>query len=118
MALIDKALEAQRVPEDIVISRGTDLGHLNLGNPKDMVGQVFTEQGYMSTSLGDLPAMWQGKEAVMHLTVPAGTPGLWVENVGAMGSAERELLLGRGLQWKADKVVVIGNKVHVFGAVL
>ncbi|MFE4601077.1 putative T7SS-secreted protein [Kitasatospora indigofera] len=118
VAELDKALQAHPVPEDIVVTRGTDLRHLDVTNPEDLVGRTITEQGYMSTSLGDLPAMYRGKEAILHLSVPGGTPGLWVENVGAMGAAERELLLGRNLDWKATKVVKVGNQYHVFGEIL
>ncbi|MCX5209098.1 hypothetical protein OG689_07330 [Kitasatospora sp. NBC_00240] len=118
VADLDRALQAHPVPEDIVVTRGTDLGHLDVADPEDLVGKTITEKGYMSTSLGDLPSMYQGKEAILHLSVPGGTPGLWVENVGAMGAAERELLLGRNLDWKATKVVKVGNQYHVFGEIL
>ncbi|MFI9329286.1 ADP-ribosyltransferase [Kitasatospora sp. NPDC052868] len=115
---LDKAVEAQRVPENIVVGRGTDLGHLGFDNPQEMVGRSFTEQGYMSTSVGDMPSIYAGKQGVLHLAVPEGTPGLWVEKVGRAGNSERELLLGRGLTWQVDRVVQVGSQYHVFGRVL
>ncbi|MEU9131895.1 ADP-ribosyltransferase [Kitasatospora sp. NPDC048540] len=59
-----------------------------------------------------------GKDAVLHLRVPQGTPAMWVEKVSAYGAGEREILLGRGLQWKATRVVREGGQWHVYGEVL
>ncbi|MEV7122167.1 putative T7SS-secreted protein [Kitasatospora griseola] len=117
---LDEAVAARPVPEDVMVARGTDLGHLHLKDPKDLEGLTITEDGFMSTSPGDRPpAAFAGKEAILHLRVPAGTKGLWVENIGTFGGAEQELLLGRGLKWRADKVIVdTKGKVHVYGEVV
>ncbi len=117
---LDEAVAAHPVPEDIMISRGTDLGHLRFDKPEDLQGQVFTENGFMSTSPGDqLPAAFQGKEAIMHLRVPAGTKALWVEEAGAFKASEQELLLARGQKWRADKVVVDAKgKIHIYGEIV
>ncbi|MFB7618301.1 putative T7SS-secreted protein [Kitasatospora sp. NPDC056181] len=115
---LDKALEAQRVPEDVIVGRGTDLGHLGFENPMDLRGHRFTEDGFMSTAIGELPSSFAGKQGVLHLVVPEGTPGLWVEKVGRAGNSERELLLGRGLTWQVDRVIQVGSQYHVFGRVL
>ncbi|MFD0278960.1 ADP-ribosyltransferase, partial [Kitasatospora sp. NPDC127111] len=115
---LDKALEAQKVPEDIVVGRGTDLGHLGFENPMDMAGHQFVEDGYMSTAIGELPSSYGGKQGVLHLVVPEGTPGLWVEKIGQAGNSEREVLLGRGLVWQVDRVIQVGTQYHVFGRVL
>ncbi|MEV7182406.1 ADP-ribosyltransferase, partial [Kitasatospora sp. NPDC093679] len=116
---LDRALAAHPVPEDVVVSRGTDLGHFRM-SPEEMEGRTFTEQGYMSTSPGtDPPAAFRAKEAILHLRVPSGTPGAWVEEAGQMGSAERELLLGRGQRWRADRVIrTADGKIHIYGEVL
>ncbi|MGW4897393.1 ADP-ribosyltransferase [Kitasatospora sp. NPDC004240] len=115
---LDRALEARPIPENVVVHRGTDLGHLGLDDPMNMAGRSFVEKGYMSTSIGDLPAIYQGKEGILHLKVPAGTPGMWVEKAGQVGAGESELLLRRGLTWRVDRVVQIGDQYHVFGEVL
>ena len=114
---IDQALAGHPIPEDVVISRGTGLSHVGM-NPQDMVGQTFTEQAYLSTSLGGPADAFSGKEAILHMRVPAGTPAIWVENVGAYGAGERELLLGRGLQYHVDRVVFQGGQWHVYGEYL
>ncbi|GAA4845852.1 putative T7SS-secreted protein [Kitasatospora terrestris] len=116
---MDRALDRQPLPHDIVLTRGTDLDFLGgIGDPKRLEGQVFTERGYMSTSLGGSPAMWTGKDAIVHLRAPAGTPGMWMEKVGSIGSTERELLLGRNLQWRVNRTLMEGNQVHIFADIL
>ncbi|MFI5528151.1 putative T7SS-secreted protein [Kitasatospora sp. NPDC051853] len=118
--LMDQALRRQPVPQDIIVTRGTDIEHLvgAGGDPHSLKGLTFTERGYLSTGFGDLPAMWQGKQAVMHIKVPAGTPAMWMEKPGAVASTERELLLGRDLKWRATEVLDDGNRVHIFAEIL
>ncbi|MFG2819934.1 putative T7SS-secreted protein [Kitasatospora sp. NPDC048365] len=114
---MDRALKSNPIPEDVMVTRGTDLGHIKM-DPADMAGQVFDEKSYTSASLGGPAGAFAGKDAVLHLRVPAGTPALWVEKVSAFGVGEREILLGRGLQWRATRVVQEGGQWHVYGEVL
>ncbi|WP_405361126.1 hypothetical protein OG535_23330 [Kitasatospora sp. NBC_00085] len=116
---IDSALAGHPLPEDIMLSRRQDLFHIP-GDAPSMVGKVFTEDSYTSTSLGGPTSGFQSKEAVLHLKVPQGTPALWVEDISVCkGMDEREVLLGRGMQWRADSVI-FGNdgKWHIYGEVL
>lgn len=50
--------------------------------------------------------------------VPAGTPAMWMERAGSVASTERELLLGRNLQWRAVEVLPEGNRIHIFAEIL
>lgn len=104
---LDKALAGNRLPEDVVVARGTNLGHyyreMGTGNPLDMIGKDFTDKAYMSTSLGD--PVFTHKEAVLHLRVPQGTPSLWVEKLSHADIGERELLLGRGNEYRITEVI-------------
>ncbi|WP_328780662.1 ADP-ribosyltransferase [Streptomyces canus] len=108
---IDRALAGNRLPEDVIVTRGTDLGHylekMATNNPRDMVGEVFNEEAYMSTSLGD--TVFSNKEAVLHLRAPEGTPGLWVEKLSHYGANERELLLGRSNEYTITKAFKDAN---------
>ncbi len=114
---IDKALSGCKVPEDVVVSRGVDLSYLKL-HPSEMPGEIFTEDGYMSTSLGKDPAA-ANEPAVLHLKVPAGTNGMYVGNVSRFGDDEAELLLGHGQKWKVSRVIKgPDGKLHVYGEVL
>ncbi|GGQ84330.1 hypothetical protein GCM10010195_44970 [Kitasatospora griseola] len=106
-----------------MVARGTDLGHLHLKDPKDLEGLTITEDGFMSTSPGDRPPSQARRRPCTCGFPPAprgsGALGLWGENIGTFGGAEQELLLGRGLKWRADKVIVdTKGKVHVYGEVV
>lgn len=119
IAEIDKAMASSPVTEDICVVRGTDLSHIPM-NPENMVGHTFDEDSYVSTSLGHNPASaFGGKQAVFHWRVPAGTPAMWVEKVGHYGAGERELLLGRGLQYHVDHVILDDKgQYQIYGEIL
>uniref|UniRef100_UPI0015DA2FC0 ADP-ribosyltransferase n=1 Tax=Streptomyces gossypiisoli TaxID=2748864 RepID=UPI0015DA2FC0 len=116
---VDSALAGHAVPEDLMVVRGTGIGHLKLDSPFDMLGKTYDDKGYMSTSLGNHPVgAFAGEEAILHLRVPKGTPALWVENVGKFGQGERELLLGRGTEYRVTRVFMENGQVQVYGEVL
>ncbi|MFF7458224.1 putative T7SS-secreted protein [Kitasatospora sp. NPDC008115] len=106
IAEIDKALAGHPTPEAVMVSRGTNLYHIPM-DPSQMVGNIFTENAFTSSSLGT--AAFADKQAVLHLRVPEGTPALWVEKVSFYGMGEREVLLERGLRWRADRVFMDDN---------
>ncbi len=58
-----------------------------------------------------------GIDAILHLRVPKGTPVLWAEDVSVFGGSEREVLLGRGLNWTATGSVKIDGQWHVYAEV-
>ncbi|MFI6849767.1 putative T7SS-secreted protein [Kitasatospora sp. NPDC050467] len=101
IAEIDKALAGHPIPETVVVTRGTDLYHIPM-HPSAMVGKEFAESSFTSSSLGE--TAFADKQAVLHLKAPEGTPGLWVEKLSYYDKSERELLLARGLRWRADRV--------------
>ncbi|WNM35150.1 ADP-ribosyltransferase [Streptomyces sp. Li-HN-5-11] len=116
---VDKALAGHPVPDDVMVVRGTDIGHLHLDDPLEMLGNTYGDPGYLSTSLGNHPvSTFAGKDAILHLRVPKGTPALWVEKVGKYGMGERELLLGRGTQYRVTRVFMENGQVQVYGEVL
>ncbi|MFE4599500.1 putative T7SS-secreted protein [Kitasatospora indigofera] len=117
VADIDKALAGSTLPEDVVISRGTGIKHFDVDDPLLLEGRTFTEKAYVSTSLGD--AAMSDKPVVMHLKVPAGTPGMYLGEVSNLLGIEREVLLGRGTRWRADRVIKgPDGKIHIYGEVL
>jgi hypothetical protein len=116
---VDKALAGHPVPQDVMVVRGTGIGHLNLRSPLDMLGRTYDDPAYMSTSLGNHPVgAFADQDAILHLRVPKGTPALWVERVGKFGMGERELLLGRGTRYRVTRVFMENGKVQVYGEVL
>jgi hypothetical protein len=116
----DKALAGTPVPQDITVVRGQGVGHLGVDAPDDLLGRTITDKGYMSTSLGDNGAVpaFASKPSILHLRVPKGTPAIWVENVGAYGMGERELLLGRGTSYEVTRAFVENGQWHIYGDVL
>ncbi|MFF2014069.1 ADP-ribosyltransferase [Streptomyces sp. NPDC058195] len=119
IAEMDRVMSTRPVPDDIMIVRGTGLGHLNLSSPYDMLGETFPDKGYTSTSLGNHPvSSFAGKEAILHLRVPKGTPALWLEKVSKFDASERELLLARGSEFKVTRVFMENGQVQVYGEVL
>ncbi|MFF1839629.1 ADP-ribosyltransferase, partial [Streptomyces sp. NPDC058231] len=116
---MDKVMSTRPVPEDIMVVRGTGLGHLHLDSPLDMMGKTYPDKGYTSTSLGNHPVpSFAGKEAILHLRVPKGTPALWLEKVSKFDVEERELLLARGSEFKVTRVFMENGQAHVYGEVL
>ncbi|WP_326792612.1 protein phosphatase [Streptomyces sp. NBC_00841] len=117
---MDRVMSTRPVPEDVMVVRGTGIDHLDLDSPLDMQGGTFTDEGYFSTSLGNHPVpSFKGKPAIFHLRVPKGTPALWLEKVSKYGVDEREILLGRGSEYRVTRVFLDeAGKVQVYGEVL
>jgi hypothetical protein len=116
---MDRVMSTRPVPDDIMVVRGTGLGHLNLRSPLDMLGKTYPDKGYTSTSLGNHPvSSFAGKEAILHLRVPKGTPALWLEKVSKFDVTERELLLARGSEFRVTRVFMDNGQAQVYGEVL
>ncbi|MET8299148.1 ADP-ribosyltransferase, partial [Streptomyces sp. NPDC005180] len=117
---VDKALAGRRLPEDVMVVRGSGTGHLAFEHPEDLVGQRIIDKGYMSTSLGVNPAGgFSSMDSVMHLRVPEGTPALWLEKVSNFGAGERELLLGRGMTYQVTRAFRDEHgKLQIYGEIL
>ncbi|WP_326741531.1 ADP-ribosyltransferase [Streptomyces sp. NBC_01768] len=117
---MDRVMSTRPVPEDVMVVRGTGIGHLDLDSPLEMMGGTFGDEGYLSTSLGNHPVpSFAGKDAILHLRVPKGTPALWLEKVSHYGVTEREILLGRGSEYRVTRVFVDeAGQAQVYGEVL
>ena len=116
IALIDKALAGHPVPENLIVSRGSGFAHLT-DDPTTLIGQVITDEGYLSTSLGS--AAFSHKPAIFHLAVPKGTPGMYVGKISQLANTEKELLLGRGVEFEVSRVFLDdAGKWHIFATIL
>ncbi|MCX5340729.1 ADP-ribosyltransferase [Streptomyces atratus] len=117
---MDRVMSTRPVPEDVMVVRGTGIGHLDLDSPLEMLGGTYGDEGYLSTSLGNHPVpSFAGKDAILHLRVPKGTPALWLEKVSHYGVTEREILLGRGSEYRVTRVFVDeAGQAQVYGEVL
>jgi hypothetical protein len=114
---IDESLNTRPLTETVEVTRGTGTSHWPF-DAEEAAGQIVREDSYLSTSLGGPAASFAGKDAILHLTVPKGTPAAWVESMSDFGGSERELLLARGLRWQGTRVETFNGQVHVYGEVI
>lgn len=125
---MDEALMKSRIPDSVRVHRGTGIDHwlkeLNINDPQLLRGRTLRDDGYFSTSLGGKPGI-EDKPVWLHLEVPEGHPGIWMDHVGGerkeitANPTERELLLPRGTNFEVERVRDgIDGKVHIYGKVL
>jgi hypothetical protein len=73
-------------------------------------GDTFTDKGFVAVSYD--PAKNPSGNVNLHITVPRGSRGLWVDGVvGDM--AEKELLLPRNSEFKVSKVIHTAKSVEI-----
>jgi hypothetical protein len=94
--LMDRALGARPVPEDVVTWRALGDGAFDLPW-RDLAGTLHREPGYLAVSL----IRYEGLEtapALLGLRVPKGTPAIYLNALDQRGVLPAPtLLLGRGL---------------------
>ncbi|MGL4745266.1 MAG: ADP-ribosyltransferase [Dermatophilaceae bacterium] len=112
---LDAALAGRPAREYIWVNRGMRLGPDDMPPPM-MIGKTFGDPTYLSTTLGPPAQAFQNHEAILHLVVPTGTPALWMANVAA-DPGERELLLGRGLTYRIDRVAMKNGQWQIYGRI-
>lgn len=102
---LDKSFQnAPTVPSNLIAYRGVNSRLFdNLA-----VGDSFTDKGFVSTSIDPAQTMsgWQ-----MEIRIPAGTKGIYIEQVSNVAS-EMELLLNRGTRFR---VLEIQRSVNKYG---
>jgi SPP1 gp7 family putative phage head morphogenesis protein len=108
---LDSALARNPLPETVQLSRTTTLDAFGTNDLDSLIGSVVNEPGYMSTSIG--PITREGWPIHMNITAPQGTPGIYVEPISRI-KGEREMLLGRGLDYRVDAVRHTGKIAEHF----
>ncbi|MFF7307526.1 ADP-ribosyltransferase [Streptomyces sp. NPDC008137] len=122
---MDKVMGARPVPENVMVVRGTGVGHVKVNgrlidSPADMLGGTFDDPAFTSTALGKTPPPPFDQNPVwMHLRVPKDTPALWIDHLSKY-PGERELLLAKGSEYKVTRVFFdeAHGKWHLYGEVL
>ncbi|URN07043.1 hypothetical protein LUW74_29425 [Actinomadura madurae] len=110
---LDQALN-QRLPEPVQTERGLhDVSFMRLPDgtalgPRDaqlLIGSIQTEPAYMSTSLGQNPAVVDGQPFSyrIHMDLPEGSNGVWMGGNSAYPD-QRELVLPRGTRYQITSV--------------
>ncbi|MFC8042848.1 toxin glutamine deamidase domain-containing protein [Nocardia sp. NPDC057353] len=113
---LDRAMQPLPNTEPIRVVRGIDQIEFLRGRDgrrmrypyalDDLVGTTQHEPGYLSTTVGpDLATMGDGREFSyrLDLTVPPGTPGLWIGSNGGQ-PRDSELLLARDTRYRITGV--------------
>ncbi|MGW8530973.1 ADP-ribosyltransferase [Nocardiopsis sp. NPDC055824] len=104
---LDRAVD-RPLPETVEMVRGLSevsfLDGFRDLDPYSLVGTVQTEPGFMSMSLGNKLAEHHQAESghVIHLTVPAGSRGLWIGERSDYPE-EREVVLARGTTYRITR---------------
>lgn len=94
---IHSALDGCEIPCDCIVYRGMNasaLGHLRGLADQELVGQVYTDNGFMSTSLSSQDAF--GGTVQLEIEVPKGAKGAYVGYISQHGHAESEVLFDMG----------------------
>ena len=121
--------EANPLPETVQVVRmlpNTSFTYIkDLKGAQKIVGQTFTDKGFMSTSLdqsfaGSARGGGMGTYPIeMHLTVPAGTPSYYVNALGKSDlPEENELLLASGQTFKVNSATTANGRIVLEAEVL
>ena len=104
---MDEAFDSHGpIGENITVLRGTDKLSDQFGNiiddpPTQLIGGVFQDHGFVSTSVGDSAAF--GGKYRLELDIPAEVRGIYVKKLSSF-SRENEMILERGLNFVVTDV--------------
>lgn len=116
-AHICSAMAKSTIPCDCVVYRG--MGNSALGNlahlsDEELMGQIYRDKGFMSTSINPEDAF--GGAVRLEIEVPKGTRGGYVGYVSEHGHTESEVLLDRGQVMRFTNIRRDENGVRVIRA--
>ncbi|MCP1226169.1 hemagglutinin repeat-containing protein [Sebaldella sp. S0638] len=100
--------------EDMTLYRGTSkdgLGKLKNLKPEEMVGEIFTESAYMSTSMKPNIGSDFSDGVTITIKAPKGTSGLNVTKFSEF--SEAEILLDAGQKMKITNAKVVNGELHL-----
>ncbi|MFJ9362851.1 ADP-ribosyltransferase [Nocardia sp. NPDC101769] len=121
VATLDRAT-SQPLPENVVAVRGIksvefmrcqDGGLLGGRDPKQLEGTVQTDEGYLSTTLGETPP--GSPRYALDLEIPEGTPAVWLGRESSY-PFEGELLVGRQMPYVITDVIAEPTGPNAAGA--
>ena len=95
--LIHAALKDARTPCDITVYRGCSasvLGNLAHASDESLVGALFADKGFASTSMSRGLAF--NNDMLLEIHLPAGSHAANIETLSAAGRYEEEVLIDRG----------------------
>lgn len=98
-------LENASLPCESTVYRGMSskaLGNLNKISDNELVGKIFWDKGFLSTSLESSSAF--GGDVLLEIHAPAGSHGLYVGYVSSAGHYEEEVLFDMNQSMRIDSV--------------
>lgn len=105
---MDAAFKKASLAENVAVTRGMGMDAFgDITTLKGMVGGVFEEKGFLSTTLKDKPDF--SGEVILDFVVPKGYPAISVGEFSHVAK-ERELLLKRGSKLAIQSVERKGTK--------
>lgn len=106
---ITAALDRAVVPEAVIAYRGLS----SKFKAKDVaVGQLFTDHGFMSTSLNVESSEQLSSGMMLRIKVPKGTKGAYLDSF-FRNLGEHELLIQRGSSFRIGKTTIIDGVPHI-----
>lgn len=111
VSYMDDAMEP--LTRNILVHRGTnfeEIGVHSFEEAKALEGQLLTQPGYTSTSVGDMAAL--GGKLRLEIEAPRGTRAVWAKPY-SNHTHENELILARGTKYRVLRVNEEGYKIVV-----
>ncbi|WP_157120362.1 Fic family protein, partial [Nocardia xishanensis] len=107
--ILDDVLTRLRLPETAVMTYVRPENPLDMSS--DVIGSLHQIAEFPQLALGETPPI-DGGRFHLELTVPAGTPALFMNRFLPSGMPVPVMMLGRGLNWRVDSVRSLGNDGH------
>lgn len=102
---IHSALSSASTPCDLTVYRGGGnaiLGVLQNTKDEDLVGQFFSDKGFVSTSMERSSAFFN--DVLLEIHLPAGSHAANIESLSAAGKYEHEVLMDCGQLFQVERV--------------
>ncbi|GAA4981276.1 ADP-ribosyltransferase [Actinopolymorpha pittospori] len=123
----DAGIDRSPFPEDTYVRRGTAFdefefdgglrtAHIPPPDPRELIGTVQTQHGYMSTSIGTTAAFSHSPVQIL-VRVPQGHNGAYVDYFSNF-TGEREVLLQRSTDLFIHAVYKVGRTWHIEAEVI
>lgn len=107
---LDSAINKFNLNENITVYRGIDIDALKDFDLNNLVGSIYEDKGYMSTSPIHADIV-ERKDALLEIQVPSGQGrGAYVNSLSGFKDDEYEFLLKRGTKCKITSVDLTGDK--------
>ncbi|MFI9403313.1 C2 family cysteine protease [Nocardia sp. NPDC052316] len=114
---LHEPVQVVRIVGDINFMVGPQGRRLGNGDPRELIGTVQIEPGYLSTSVGATTIVSPPGGYRLELTVRPGANGMYIGKYSvAPGGDQQELLLPRGTRYRITDVRIAANGGTILAA--